>query len=220
MVVVPGSDTTLDEKAYTTIRILGELLGLEDRSAELTAYLRELQADLEHRTASIPDDRRPTCYVGGVSFKGQHGFEGTEAYYGPFQLIHANNLANTTGQSGAFNIDVEQVLAWDPDVIFLDYNGMSLINEDYAKNPDFYQSLTAVREGRVYSQISFRSSASNLETALADAYYAAWVMYPDQFRDVDPIQKAGEIFTQLLGTNPYDDLKGAGYEFCPITLGE
>lgn len=220
VVVVPGSDTTLDEKAYTTIRILGELLGLEDRSAELTAYLRELQADLEHRTASIPDDRRPTCYVGGVSFKGQHGFEGTEAYYGPFQLIHANNLANTTGQSGAFNIDVEQVLAWDPDVIFLDYNGMSLINEDYAKNPDFYQSLTAVREGRVYSQISFRSSASNLETALADAYYAAWVMYPDQFRDVDPIQKAGEIFTQLLGTNPYDDLKGAGYEFCPITLGE
>lgn len=220
VVVVPGSDTTLDEKAYTTIRILGELLGLEDRSAELAAYLRELQADLEHRTASIPDDRRPTCYVGGVSFKGQHGFEGTEAYYGPFQLIHADNLANTTGQSGAFNIDVEQVLAWDPDVIFLDYNGLPLIQEDYANSPDFYQSLTAVQEGRVYAQISFRSSASNLETALADAYYAAWVMYPDQFRDIDPIQKAGEIFTQLLGTNPYDDLKGAGYEFCPITLGE
>ena len=115
---------------------------------------------------------------------------------------------------------MEQVLTWDPDVIFLDYNGLPLIQEDYANSPDFYQSLTAVQEGRVYAQISFRSSASNLETALADAYYAAWVMYPDQFRDIDPIQKAGEIFTQLLGTNPYDDLKGAGYEFCPITLGE
>lgn len=220
VVMVPGSDTTLDEKAYVTIRILGELYHMEDRAAELTAYLKEIQKDLDARTASIPEEEKPTVYVGGVSFKGQHGFEGTEAYYGPFELIHANNLANTTDQTGAFNIDVEQVLAWDPEVIFLDFNGMSLINEDYANNPDFYEALTAVQDGRVYSQISFRSSASNLETALADAYYAACIMFPEQFADVDPVEKAGEIFTMLLGTNPYEDLKEAGYEFRPITLGE
>ena len=220
VVMVPGSDTTLDEKAYVTIRILGELYHMEDRAAELTAYLEEIQKDLDARTASIPEEEKPTVYVGGVSFKGQHGFEGTEAYYGPFELIHANNLANTTDQTGAFNIDVEQVLAWDPEVIFLDFNGMSLINEDYANNPEFYEALTAVQEGRVYSQISFRSSASNLETALADAYYAACIMFPEQFADVDPVEKAGEIFTMLLGTNPYEDLKEAGYEFRPIIIGE
>ena len=97
---------------------------------------------------------------------------------------------------------------------------MSLINEDYANNPDFYEALTAVQEGRVYSQISFRSSASNLETALADAYYAACIMFQEQFADIDPVEKAGEIFTMLLGTNPYEDLKEAGYEFRPITIGE
>ena len=220
VVMVPGSDTTLDEKAYVTIRILGELYHMEDRAAELTAYLEEIKKDLDARTASIPEEEKPSVYVGGVSFKGQHGFEGTEAGYGPFELIHPNNLANTTDQTGAFNIDVEQVLAWDPEVIFLDFNGMSLINEDYANNPDFYEALTAVQEGRVYSQISFRSSASNLETALADAYYAACIMFPEQFADVDPVEKAGEIFTMLLGTNPYEDLKEAGYEFRPITIGE
>lgn len=220
VVVVPGSDTTLDDKAYETIRILGELYGLEDRAETLTAYLRGVQKDLDDRTASIPEESKPTCYVGGVSFKGQHGFEGTEAYYGPFELIHAKNLANTTDQTGAFNIDVEQVLAWDPDVIFLDFNGMSLIKEDYEAHPDFYNALTAVQEGKVYSQISFRSSASNLETALADAYYAACIMFPEAFSDIDPVEKAGEIFEALLGTNPYEDLKGAGYEFRPITIGE
>ena len=220
VVVVPGSDTTLDEKAYITIRILGELYCMEERAAELTAYLEGVQKDLDERTASIPEEAKPGVYVGGVSFKGQHGFEGTEAYYGPFELIHANNLANTTDQNGAFNIDVEQVLAWDPDVIFLDFNGMSLINEDYAANPDFYNSLTAVQNGKVYSQISFRSSASNLETALADAYYAACIMFPEHFSDVNPVEKAGEIFTELLGTNPYADLKEAGYEFRQITIGE
>ena len=219
VVVVPGSDTTLDEKAYVTIRILGELYQLEDRAEDLTAYLKSIQKDLDDRTASIAEDAKPTCYVGGVSFKGHHGFEGTEAYYGPFELIHAKNLANTTDQTGAFNIDVEQVLSWDPEIIFLDFNGMNLINEDYGVHPEFYNALTAVQEGKVYSQISFRSSASNLETALADAYYAACVMYPQQFQDIDPVEKAGEIFTKLLGSNPYHDLEEAGYAFCQITIG-
>ena len=220
VVVVPGSDTTLDNGAYETIRIMGQLYGMESRATELTNYLKGLQKDLDDRTTDIPDSEKPSVYVAGVSFKGAHGFEGTEAGYGPFALIHANNLADTTGKTGAFDIDLEQVLSWDPDIIFLDFNGMKLINEDYAKNPDYYHSLTAVQEGKVYSQISFRSSASNLETALADAYYAACVMYPEQFKDVDPVTKAGEIFEKLLGTNPYEDLKEAGYEFRPIKIGE
>lgn len=220
VVVIPGSDTTLDDAAYETIRILGELLGLQDRAAELTGYLKGVEEDLDSRTRDIPEEERPTVYVAGVSFKGAHGFEGTEANYGPFALINARNLADTTGQTGAFDIDLEQVLQWDPDIIFLDFNGMDLINEDYANNPDYYNALTAVRQGRVYSQVSFRSFASNLDTALADAYFAACVIYPEQFSDVDPVVKAGEIFEMLLGVNPYNDLKEAGYELRPIQIGE
>jgi iron complex transport system substrate-binding protein len=220
VVVVPGSDTTLDGDAYETIHIMGQLYGMESRASELTAYLNEIQQDLVGRTQDIPEESKPSVYVGGVSFKGHHGFEGTEAGYGPFVLIGARNLADTTGQTGAFNIDLEQVLSWDPDIIFIDFNGMGFIKEDYAQNPDYYNALTAVQNGKVYSQISFRSSASNLETALADAYYAACILYPEQFQDVDPVVKAEEIFEMLLGANPYPDLKEAGYEFRPIQLGQ
>lgn len=219
VVVVPGSDTTLDDKAYETLRIMGEVYGMEERASELCDYLDSVRADLDARTADIAESDKPTVYVGGVSYKGAHGFEGTEAFYGPFALIHARNLADETGQTGAFNIDTEQVLTWDPDILFVDFNGLNLISDDYAKNAGYYESLTAVREGKVYSQISFRSSASNLETALADAYYAGTVIFPEQFADVDPVAKAGEIFTTLLGSNPYDALKEAGYEFRGIQLG-
>lgn len=185
VVVVPGSDTTLDDKAYETIRILGELMHKEDRAEQLSAYLKGIQKDLDERTGKIAEDKKPSVYVAGVSYKGNHGFEGTEAYYGPFELIHANNLANTTDQKGAFNVDIEQVLSWDPEYIFIDFNGLGLINEDYAKNSEFYKALSAVKKGNVYSQISFRYCASNLETALADAYYAGKIMFPEQFEDVD-----------------------------------
>lgn len=220
VVVVPGSDTTLDDDCFETIRILGQLYGKQDRARELTGYLKGFGKEVQGRIVNIPEEKKPSVYVGGVSYKGHHGFEGTEAGYGPLALIGAKNLADTTGQSGPFNIDLEQVLAWDPDIIFLDFNGMQFIKEDYAKNPGYYNALSAVKNGKVYSQISFRSNASNLETALADAYYAAYVIYPEYFTGFDPIAKAGEIFEMLLGVNPYEDLKEAGYEFRPIQIGE
>lgn len=215
VVVVPGSDSLLDEKAYETLRLLGILYGLEERTTELSAFLRETQVELAQRTAG---QSSPSVYVCGLSFQGAHGFEGTEAGYGPLLLIGAHNLADTVGIPGAFDVDLEQVLVWDPDVIFVDFNGMGLIEQHRSAHPDFYRSLTAVQEGRVYTQISFRSFAVNLDTALANAWYAASVLYPEQFSDVDPEDKAGEIFTILLGTNPYPALKEAGYAFRPIQL--
>lgn len=218
VVTVPGSDTTLDEQCYETLRILGELYGRQDRAAALTEELRGIAEDLTKRVSDVPAEDRPTAYVCGVSFRGLHGFEGTEAHYGPFVLIGANNPADSTGQALAFDIDPEQVLAWDPEVIFVDYTGLPLIRQAYGENPAFYDGLTAVREGRVYAQIPFRSYAANLETALADAYYAATVLYPEAFADIDPEAKAGEIFELLLGANPYQDLKEAGYGFGPVDI--
>ena len=158
--------------------------------------------------------------MGGVSFRGGHGFEGTEARYSPFYALGANNVADMTGQNGAFNIDVEQVLQWDPDIIFLDFNGLPLIKEDYAKRPAFYNSFRAVKNKRAYSQISFRFNAVNVEIALADTYYAGKVIFPERFADIDPAKKADEIFEMMLGIKCYDMLKDAGYEFRPVIIGE
>ena len=63
VVVVPGSDTTLDIGAYETIRIMGQLYGMESRATELTNYLKGIQKDLDDRTKDIPDSEKPSVYV-------------------------------------------------------------------------------------------------------------------------------------------------------------
>ena len=220
VVVVPGSDDMMDEQAYETFTLMGEVYGMQKRAEELLDYMDSIKEDLKNRTAAVKEEDKPRVYVGGVSFKGHHGFEGTEANYGPLAALNAINVADEIGENQAFNVDLEQVLVWDPDYIFIDFNGLPLVCEDYAAHPDYYHSLTAVKEGRVFSQISFRSSASNLETALADTYYIGSVIYPKQFADIDIEQKADEIFEKLLGVRCYTVLKENGYELRKIILGE
>ena len=221
VVTIPLNEGMFDEAALATLSLLGEVYHREDRAEELRDYLLAARQDLDQRTRDIPEADKPTVYVAGVSYKGAHGFEGTEAGYPPLAAIHARNPADRTGQSGPFSIDMEQVLLWDPDVIFLDWNGMDLIRENYAVNPAFYEGLSAVKNGRLYAQISFRSSATNAELALADAYYAGTVLYPEQFADIDPAEKFDEIFQTLLGVeDAYSQYAAQGYTFTELKLGE
>ena len=45
-------------------------------------------------------------------------------------------------------------------------------------------------------------------------------MYPDAFADIDPAEKADEIFTKLLGRPVYGELEEAGYAFRSIQIGQ
>lgn len=220
VIMIAASEEMMDEDAYEVFEILGQLYNKEDRAKELIAYMDEIKEDLDKRVAAVSEEDKPTVYVGGVSFRGAHALDGTEANYGPFKAIKAKNLANEIQDSGAFNVDLEQILAWDPDVIFIDFNGMELISEDYLTNPEFYEQLKANKEGRVFSQIAFRSTGMNLDTSLINTYYAGTILYPEEFSDIDPVEKAEEIFNKFLGQDFYKILKENGNEFRTIKIGE
>lgn len=138
--------------------------------------------------------------------KGTHGIESTQAKYPPFLAVGARNVVDETGKSGSLMIEREKLLSWDPDILFIDEGGYSLVLADVQKNPTFYQSLRAVKNGQVYGQIPYNSYTTNIDTALADAYYAGKVMFPEQFQDIDPVAKSDEIYTSLLGKPLYEQM--------------
>ena len=214
-----GRLATFDEDVYKSLELIGKITGREKRAEEVVAFLKKCQQDLHDRTKDIPQERKPTVYVGGLGMKGAHGIESTQAKYPPFVAVNARNVVDETGQAGSVMIDKEKLLAWDPDIIFVDEGGLSLVREDYRKNTKFYQSLKAVRAGRVHGQIPYNYYTTNIDTAIADAYYCGKVIYPEQFKDIDPVQKADEIYRFLLGAAVYEQVAKEYGGFKQLDLG-
>jgi iron complex transport system substrate-binding protein len=212
------------EKAemYGGLRVMGTVLGKEGRAEEVIAYIEATMADLEQRTGDIPESEQKTVYIGGVSSAGAHGIISTEPAYPPFLWMHARNVAAGMGAAHA-DIAKEALVDWDPDYIFIDV-GTIQVESDGAigelKNDPALTGLTAVREGRVYGVFPYNFYNVNYESVLADAYFVGKILYPDRFADIDPQQKADEIFTFFVGEPVFTDLNSQyrNLAFAPIPL--
>ncbi|ACV24232.1 iron ABC transporter substrate-binding protein [Methanocaldococcus fervens] len=196
-----------NEDLFKSLELAGKILGKEERAKEVIKFIKDCQNDLNERTKDIPDDKKPKVYVGGIGFKGTHGIESTQCNYPPFVAVNAKNVVDELNKSSHVFITKEQLLKWNPDVIFIDEGGLNLVIEDYKKNPEFYNSLKAFKNGNVYALLPYNFYTTNIGTALADAYYIGKVLYPEQFKDINPEEKADEIYTFLVGKPVYKEMK-------------
>ena len=207
-----GSLSNEKEKTemYSSLRIMGEVVGKQERAEEVIAYIEATMQDLENRTADIPESERKTAYVGGVSIAGAHGIISTEPAYPPFLWVNANNVAAGMGTDHA-DIAKEALVDWNPEYIFIDIGTLQLGNEGAIgelKNDTSLTGLSAVKNNKVYGVIPYNFYSTNYESVLANAYFVGKVLYPERFEDVDPAAKADEIYTFFLGKPVFSDLNG------------
>lgn len=207
-----GSLNNEEQKAeiYSSLRIMGEAVGKQERAEEVIAYIEATMKDLENRTADIPESERKTVYIGGVSMSGAHGIISTEPAYPPFLWVNAKNAAAGMGTDHA-DIAKEALVDWDPEYIFIDVGTLQLGNEGAIgelKNDTSLAGLSAVKNGRVYGVIPYNFYSTNYESVLANAYFVGKVLYPDRFEDIDPEAKADEIYTFFVGKPVFSDLNG------------
>lgn len=209
-----GITSIFGEEIQTSLLLIGQVTGDTTQAQAACDFILQARQDLENRTKDIPDAEKPTVYVGGLGSKGTHGIESTQAQYALLDAIHAQNVVDETGKSGSVMIDREKLLEWDPDFLMIDRGGFASVMEDYHKNPAFYTSLSAVKNGQVYAQLPYNSYSTNIDTAIADAYYLGKIIYPNAFEDVNPVKKADEIYQGLLGKPIYaqmlEDFGGFG----------
>lgn len=213
---------------YQSLRIMGEVVGKKQRAEDVIQFMETQIAELKQRTANIPEQDRPSAYVGGVAFKGPHGYQSTEPAYPPFSFVNARNLAYDKGLSGKelrhSDVAKEKIVEWNPDYLFLDLSTLQMGEKAgglYELRTDpAYRTLDAVKEGRVYGLLPYNWYSKNYGSILANAFYIGKVLYPNRFVDVDPAAKADEIYSFLVGKPVFNKMssifQGLPYQPVPV----
>jgi len=198
------------------LRLLGKVLHREERADELCRYIDELVNDLEKRTEGIKE--KPSVYIAAVSYKGRQPFTSSQSPFPPLTLINTSSIVDEVAvKPGFISVDFEYLLRKQPNIIFIDLNNLDIVVQDFKKDPSKYCALNAFRGERVYTILPFNYYHTNVATALADAYYIGKVLYPSRFADVDPVEKANEIFRVFLGKPLYGEfIKDYGVGFSNI----
>lgn len=211
----------LFQKDYEdALRVIGSVCGAEKRAEEVITFINSHLQYLDDKTAKIVEG--PTVLAAAATFKGEHGIEGVRVKNPIFEAINANNIAGgVSTEAATVIVDKEQILRWNPDFIFFDSGGMAIVNQDYRANPGYYDKLNAYKNFKTYQYPSSTSYFDNVEISLANCYYVASLLYPEQFVNVDVNAKANEIFKFFLGVDDYLNVLneiGAGYS--QVSIGE
>ena len=131
------------ETAIADIELIGRATGRSDEATEVTSIIRGAFEEVASATAGLP---RPRVF---------YELDASQGYFGPAPDYFGTELIRiaggdplTSGKAGVYQIEAEQIVAFDPQVILLGDAAYGVTREDVAERPG-WEVLTAVRNGDV-----------------------------------------------------------------------
>lgn len=200
------------EKHCESVKLLGTILGQEERAQEIADFYTEQMALVTDRLADLKDEDRPRVYMEFSMGPGQYGGTWSEQMWGALiRTCGGTNIA--AGMEGA-SVDIapEQVLSADPEVIIftcsprddvsdnvvLGYGADEALAKEHLeayKGRDGWSGLAAVennRMGALYHDLSRHIFD------FAGAQFLASEIQPELFADVDPEANLAEFFERFM----------------------
>ena len=176
--------------AYDT---LGEILGVAQRSSEISGFIRGVMDFAEEVRAQIPEINRP--YV--LYSQGEYGTEvnGRGSVHSEVLdyvgVINAADM-NSTLASGGDEVSMEQIILWNPDIVILSPDSCY---DDIYDNV-LWSQVAAVKNMRVYEAPIGPYNWMDRPPSVQRVMGILWLgnlVYPE-FYDFDIIEKAQEFY--------------------------
>lgn len=191
-----------DEEAYNQglkdgIRLIGEVVNHQQEAEALIKATFSLRQQTQARLSTIPADRRIRVYMANPDLTTY----GSGKYTG-LMMNHAGamNVAAATVK-GYKQVSMEQVLAWDPQVIFVQDRYPQVVSE--INQQPAWQALDAVKNHRVYLMPEY-AKAWGYPMPEAMALGELWMakkLYPEKFKDIDMQQQADSWYQRFYRTH-------------------
>lgn len=199
-----GGAFTLEE-TYDHIQLMGEVLDKQERADELENFVRSKVDMIESVTSDVDENEKPIVYFAprGASKGFYDAVEGrdftrTEAVYEPLTIAGGINVAkDSTGDN--INVPPEQIIAWEPDVIFVATSLGQSNGSDFVMETPELGEIPAVENEQVYDCIYPYCRGRPLDNSLLNMVYMAKRLHPEKFSHIDMENEGNEIYEQILG---------------------
>ena len=211
-----GPGGVFDENFLGTLRMLGVIFGEEEKAETLVSFIESERAEIEKRTADVPEDQKPAVYICGLGNWGttNHLMTGTEKYIG-FKVANIKNAVTGVDGPAIQAIEEEKFVAIgeDMDIIIMDAAAVKNIKPLYAENPAMFDTCKAWRDGEVYLEMAYNAYYTNCEIALINTWFLAKTVYPELFEDIDMTAKTNEVTQAFFGMDLSEQIFAAPSSF-------
>lgn len=168
-----------EERVKDWITLMGQSLGREAQASAQLQWRSEVEQAIRQVTDGIAPEDRPRVMHLSRYFPSYQVAGSSGNFHWDIQLAGGRNVAASIGNANTVN--VEQILAWNPEVILLNNFEDKLTPETIYQDPLLAQ-VDAVRERRVYKIPAggYRWDPPNQESPL----YWQWlsvILHPEKF---------------------------------------
>lgn len=205
-----GADFVFEDN-MEHIRLIAKIFDKEERGEELISYLRSQIDMVKEISDKIPEEERPVVYFAPRGAKKGfydevegRDFTRTEAFYEPLNVAGGINVAKDV-QGDEINVSPEQIVAWNPDVIFVAWSWNASPTEetgvDFVMQTPEMADVNAVKNSQVFSCVYPYSRGTPFDRSMLNMLYMAKCMYPEQFKDISMEEYGNELYKQILGVD-------------------
>ena len=201
------SDYNCIETFANWVDLLGQIFGDSDRAQEVIEYGRSVEAQVLEKTATLSDEEKPKVLVLFNYGDGTITTSGSD-FFGEYWIEAAGGINVAAELNGQPEINMEQIYAWNPDMIFIT-NFSSVLPEDLYNNTiegDDWSNVKAVQEGQVYKFPlgMYRWFPPSSDTPLALMWLAKTIQ-PELFADIDIDQEIKDYYVKYYNVELTDD---------------
>ncbi|RXJ77088.1 hypothetical protein CRV03_07435 [Arcobacter sp. F155] len=207
-----GKDGVNFNTTNKSLSIAGKVLKKEQRAKELIDYINKLRTSLKKPSL------KKQSYIGALAYKGLQGIDSTQADFMPFELANVTNAVSKIKKKGHLFINDEFLLMSNPSNMFIDSACFTIVQEKFKKKPAYYNRLKAFNKSQVYLLLANNYYYTNFDQMLANSFFIAKTLYPKEYKNLNPIKKANEIFEMFVGKPLYSTIKNGLHGFNKVII--
>ncbi|MGN1350705.1 MAG: ABC transporter substrate-binding protein [Anaerovoracaceae bacterium] len=199
--------SSMEEQIYA-LRMVGAVFGSEarDRAEAVAAYYEDVIERAEAISSRIPEDARVRVYHSinqAVMTDGSDSLGNDWIRCAGAIDVSAGSEDEMTYENGDYYAGLEQIFAWDPDVMICN----EAETKDYLLSDSKWSGLRAVREGKVYNipvSATRWGQRGSVETFFA-VLWLGTVIYPEYYGEIDLRQEVTDFYENIVGISVSDE---------------